>query len=98
MRLSIIAVLPLALAAPVLEPAPLLEARGSQPIAGKYIVKLKDTAKIGIMEATAKVAKPERVYENVIKGFSASLSKEEVERLRHDPDVSATRCTKVRRC
>nr|pir alkaline proteinase (EC 3.4.21.-) precursor - fungus (Fusarium sp.) (strain S-19-5) [Fusarium sp.]AAC60571.2 alkaline protease [Fusarium sp. S-19-5] len=89
MRLSIIAVLPLALAAPVLEPAPLLEARGSQPIAGKYIVKLKDTAKIGIMEATAKVANPERVYQNVIKGFSASLCKEEVERLRHDPDVES---------
>lgn len=89
MRLSIIAVLPLALAAPVVEPAPLLEARGSQTIAGKYIVKLKDSATIGIMEATAKVANTDHVYSEVMKGFSATLNKEELERLRRDPDVSS---------
>ncbi|KAJ6786751.1 hypothetical protein PWT90_02007 [Aphanocladium album] len=90
MRLSIIAaVLPLALAAPVVEPAPLIEARGAQAIAGKYIVKLKDNSKIGIMDAKAKVPNAERVYQNVIKGFSAALTKEEVERLRHDPDVES---------
>nr|UZG89741.1 P1 [Beauveria pseudobassiana] len=87
MRLSIIAAaLPLAIAAPVVEPAPLLEARG-QTIAGKYIVKLKDTATIGIMDAASKVPNTEHVYENVIKGFSASLNQEQLDRLRHDPDV-----------
>lgn len=91
MRLSIIAaVLPLALAAPVVEPAPLIEARGTQPIAGKYIVKLKDNARLSIMDARKKVEETEHVYENVIKGFSASLNDEEVERLRNDPDVSPT--------
>ncbi|KAJ3498314.1 hypothetical protein NLG97_g1226 [Lecanicillium saksenae] len=90
MRLSIIAAaLPLALAAPVVEPAPLIEARGAQAIPGKYIIKLKDNARIGIMDATAKVASAERVYENVLKGFSAALTKEEVDRLRHDPDVES---------
>ncbi len=91
MRLSIIAaVLPLALAAPVAEPeiAPLIEARGAQPIAGKYIVKLKDEAKFGIMNAKSKIPGIERVYENVLNGFSATLSNEELERLRRDPDVS----------
>ncbi|KAM3515756.1 hypothetical protein MY11210_000527 [Beauveria gryllotalpidicola] len=89
MRLSVIAaVLPLAIAAPVVEPAPLIEARG-QTIAGKYIVKLKDTATIGIMDATSKVPNTEHVYENVIKGFSASLNKEQLDRLRHDPDVES---------
>ncbi|TQV98798.1 hypothetical protein V2A60_007502 [Cordyceps javanica] len=88
MRLSIIAaVIPLAIAAPVVEPAPLLEARGSQAIPGKYIVKLKDSATIGIMEAQAKVSSTDHVYKNVIKGFSASLTKQELERLRNDPDV-----------
>nr|ANV82734.1 cuticle-degrading-prorease [Cordyceps fumosorosea] len=88
MRLSIIAaVIPLAIAAPVVEPAPLLEARGSQAIPGKYIVKLKDSATIGIMEAQAKVSSTGHVYKNVIKGFSASLTKQELERLRNDPDV-----------
>nr|AAW65381.1 alkaline serine protease [Lecanicillium psalliotae] len=92
MRLSIIAaVLPLALAAPVAEPeiAPLIEARGAQPIAGKYIVKLKDEAKFGIMNAKSKIPGIERVYENVLNGFSATLSNEELERLRRDPDVES---------
>lgn len=91
MRLSIVAaVLPLAIAAPVVELAPLLEARGAQHIPGKYIVKLKDSPTFSIMDAKAKAPNAEHVYEHVIKGFSASLSKEEVERLRHDPDVSLT--------
>ncbi|KAJ4164615.1 hypothetical protein LMH87_006282 [Akanthomyces muscarius] len=87
MRLSIIAVLPLAIAAPVVEPAPLLEARSAQTIAGKFIVKLKDSSTIGIMEAKAKVPNAEHVYQEVMKGFSATLNKDELERLRHDPDV-----------
>lgn len=88
MRLSIIAVLPLAMAAPVVEPAPLLEARGAQTIDGKFIVKLKDSSTIGIMEAKAKVPNAEHVYSEVMKGFSATLNKNELEKLRHDPDVS----------
>nr|ACZ28128.1 serine proteinase [Beauveria bassiana] len=87
MRLSIIAAaLPLAIAAPVVEPAPLIEARG-QTIAGKYIVKHKDTATIGIMDAASKVPNTELVYEKVLKGFSATLNQEQLDRLRHDPDV-----------
>nr|AAC48979.1 subtilisin-like protease precursor [Beauveria bassiana]prf//2108296A cuticle-degrading protease [Beauveria bassiana] len=89
MRLSIIAAaLPLAIAAPVVEPAPLIEARG-QTIAGKYIVKLKDTATIGIMDAASKVPNTEHVYENVLKGFSGTLNQEQLDRLRHDPDVES---------
>ncbi|KAM3432276.1 hypothetical protein NHJ13734_006932 [Beauveria thailandica] len=89
MRLSIIAAaLPLAIAAPVVEPAPLIEARG-QTIAGKYIVKLKDTATISIMDAASKVPNTEHVYTHVIKGYSANLSPGEVERLRHDPNVES---------
>ncbi|KAM3497635.1 hypothetical protein MY10362_009019 [Beauveria mimosiformis] len=89
MRLSIIAAaLPLAIAAPVVEPAPLIEARG-QTIAGKYIVKLKDSAPIHIMDAKSKVPNAEHIYENVIYGFSARLKPEEVDRLRRDPDVES---------
>ncbi|OAA45778.1 cuticle-degrading protease bassiasin I precursor [Beauveria brongniartii RCEF 3172] len=89
MRLSIIAAaLPLAISAPVVEPAPLIEARG-QTIAGKYIVKLKDSATIGIMDAKSKVQTTEHIYENVMKGFSARLNQEQVDRLRHDPDVES---------
>ncbi|KAM3429826.1 hypothetical protein MY4824_008051 [Beauveria thailandica] len=89
MRLSIIAaVLPLAIAAPVVEPAPLIEARG-QTIAGNYIVKLKDTATMSIMDAASKVSKPTFIYKEVFPGFAASLKPEEVERLRHDPNVES---------
>ncbi|KAK8141349.1 subtilisin-like serine protease [Beauveria asiatica] len=89
MRLSIIAAaLPLAIAAPVVEPAPLIEARG-QTIAGNYIVKLKDTATMSIMDAASKVSKPKFVYTDVFPGYAASLSPEEVERLRHDPNVES---------
>lgn len=88
MRLSIIAaVLPLALTAPVVEPAPLIEARGTQAIPGKYIVKLKDSPTFSIMSAKAKAPNADHIYSNVINGFSAALTKEEVERLRHDPEV-----------
>ncbi|KAM3558151.1 hypothetical protein ARSEF4850_004740 [Beauveria asiatica] len=89
MRPSIIAaVLPLAIAAPVVEPAPLIEASG-QAIAGNYIVKLKDPAIMSIMDAASKVSKPTIIYTHVFPGYAASLRKDELERLRHDPNVES---------
>lgn len=91
MRLSIIAaVLPLAIAGPVVDPAPLIQARGSQGVDGKYIVKFKDSAAVSIQDVQSKVAKTDHVYENVIKGFSASLTQDQVESLRRDPDASTS--------
>ncbi|ATY64313.1 oryzin precursor [Cordyceps militaris] len=89
MRLSIIAaVLPLAVAGPVVGPAPLIQARGSQGVDGKYIVKFKDSAAVSIQDVQSKVAKTDHVYENVIKGFSASLTQDQVEYIEQDAIVS----------
>ncbi|OAA61421.1 alkaline serine protease [Cordyceps fumosorosea ARSEF 2679] len=89
MRLSIIAAaLPLALAAPAADMAPLMVPRDAQTIDGKYIVKFKDSSTIGGMEAAqATVGEVQHVYQDVFNGFSAQMTADQVTELRKDPNV-----------
>lgn len=89
---ALLALLPLVAAAPH-KRAPLLIPRDVELIEGKYIVKMKEPEKDSvsmqmISQAVASIAsKAEHVYET-IGGFSSSLTEEEVEKLRNDPNVS----------
>jgi subtilisin family serine protease len=90
MRVSLaLALLPLALAAPQ-KRAPLHVPRGAQLIENHYIVKLK--AAQGEFQATADeviasiAADADLVYQN-FGGFAATLTAEEVEALRSNPNV-----------
>ena len=94
MRLSVLlALLPAVLGAPTKrsEPAPLLVPRGDANtlIADKYIVKFKDDSSLSILESAVSILSeaPEHVYENTIRGFSATLDAETLEALRDHPDV-----------
>lgn len=91
MRVStIIATLPLALAAPAArsEPAPLqMRANG---IAGKYIVRLKDNSHASAVSSVLSVlnTEPEHIFQNVFNGFAATLDPKTLHDLRNHPDVS----------
>lgn len=82
---ALLSLLPLALAAPATR-APLYTRE--EAIEGKYIVKVKNGASASINSAIASIASnADHVYKN-LGGFSASLTSEEVETLRNNPDVS----------
>ncbi|TRX94902.1 hypothetical protein FHL15_004363 [Xylaria flabelliformis] len=93
MRSAVIfATLPLALAAPSKRssPAPLLKPRNSDVIEGKYIVKMKSSSGVQILEAHKNMvaSKVDYTYNsNQFTGFAASMTAEEVEALQDMPDV-----------
>ncbi|OAR01943.1 hypothetical protein LLEC1_02924 [Akanthomyces lecanii] len=87
---TLLALLPFAFAAPATRsgPAPILVPRGAKVIDGKYIVKLKESAGVKAMDSTiASIsADADHTYTS-FNGFSASLSTDEVEKLKNDPSV-----------
>lgn len=93
MRLSVLlSVLPLVMGAPATEkrePAALIKAK-ENAIPGKYIVKLREGSPLAALEdALSKLnGKADAKFENVFKGFAASMDDALVEVLRHHPDVS----------
>lgn len=81
----------MALAAPAItkraEPAPVLAARDtSKAIAGKYIVKMKNSAEITIAADTYKAQ--HRYSSDKFRGFAASLTEADLNELRNHSDVS----------
>ncbi|KAL0934924.1 serine protease precursor [Colletotrichum truncatum] len=91
---TILALLPLAaLAAPSrrAQPAPLIKPRGVTLVADKYIVRLKNDAKAGALEAAMSTfsADADHVYNfgNSLRGFSTTLNASEIETLQHDPSI-----------
>lgn len=89
---ALLALLPLAMAAPAkrASPAPVLVPRGAQVIDGKYIVKMKSEAKIAAVDTAinAIAADADHTYNQSFHGFAASLTPEELEKLKNDPNVS----------
>ncbi|POR34321.1 Cuticle-degrading protease [Tolypocladium paradoxum] len=96
MRLSILAILPMVLAAPTAkrdEPAPLLVPRGNHAlIADKYIVKFKEGSAVSILnDALGSLGgNADHVYDGVFKGFAGHLDKTmlKVEYIEQDAMVS----------
>lgn len=88
---TLLALLPFAFAAPATRsgPAPVLVPRGANVIAGKYIVKMKDNVSEGARTSAISSisANADHTYSS-FNGFSASLSQEEVEKLKNDPSAS----------
>lgn len=83
---ALLAALPLVAAAPA-KRAPLLIDETAELIEGSYIIKLKTGEGFEASAVSALVSKADAVYEK-LSSFSASLSEEEVEVLRSDPNVS----------
>ncbi|KAK3986127.1 putative peptidase [Cladorrhinum sp. PSN332] len=85
MLFTLAALLPFALAAPVIQP------RGAQVIPGSYIVKLKDGASDATLQSTLKGLKavsPEHTYKAAkFKGFAAKLSAANLDAVRKNPNV-----------
>ncbi len=88
---TLLALLPFAFAAPATRsgPAPILVPRGAKVIDGKYIVKMKDSVGAKAMDSAISSisANADHTYTS-FNGFSASLTTEEVEKLKNDPSVS----------
>lgn len=88
----LLALLPLALAAPSKRatPAPLLVPRNAQAVEGKYIVRMKDHAKGKAVASaiSAIAADADFTYSHCFQGFAAAMTAQEVEKLRGNPDVS----------
>ncbi|KAI6783456.1 uncharacterized protein J7T54_005485 [Emericellopsis cladophorae] len=91
---TLLALLPLALAAPSMtkreSPAPLLVPRGADVVQDKFIVKFRDdilsTNAVGAAIASIK-ADADYQYAKAFRGFAATLTAEELENLRNDPTV-----------
>ena len=90
---TLLALLPMAMAAPSVvkrdSPAPLVVPRGASLVEGKYIVKFKkDVGTSSVDSAISTVsADADYVYKNHFSGFAGSLTAEELEQLRNDPNV-----------
>ncbi|KAI5860521.1 peptidase S8/S53 domain-containing protein [Durotheca rogersii] len=89
---TLLALLPLALAAPSkrAQPAPILRPRGAQVIEGKYIIKMKAEADDASVQSSIQsfATNADFVYNsNKFRGFASSLSPEEVETLQNNDDV-----------
>ncbi|KAI0200716.1 subtilisin-like protease PR1K [Astrocystis sublimbata] len=89
---AIIAALPLALAAPSkrASPAPLIRPQNGDIIEGKFIVKMKSTAGVSVLETHKNMvsAKADFTYNSHrFSGFAASMTADEVEALQNMPDV-----------
>lgn len=91
---TLLALLPLAFAAPSkrAEPAPVLRPRGVQLVDGKYIVKMKSGVRAtSVSSAVSSIeADADYTYSKSFNGFAASLKEDEIEKLKHDPNVSDT--------
>ena len=85
---ALFAVLPLALAAPH-KRAPLHIPRDVDLIEGKYIVKVKSSSEVGIQSAIQSIAAEAETVFETFGGFAASLTSEELDTLRSNPDVSS---------
>ncbi|KAM0262297.1 hypothetical protein ACHAQJ_001766 [Trichoderma viride] len=70
-------------------PAPVVVPRGAQLVEGRYIVKMKTEAHDGAVDAAiAGVnAGADHTYSHSFNGFSATLTAEELENLKNDPNV-----------
>ncbi|KAK0643932.1 peptidase S8/S53 domain-containing protein [Cercophora newfieldiana] len=80
--LTLASLLPLALAAPVIQP------RAAQLIPGSYIVKLKDGASDTTLLNAIKGVRPNHIYRNSkFKGFSADLSSSALKTVQDLPEV-----------
>ncbi len=87
---TLLAALPLAATAPA-KRAPLIVPESDELIEGSYIVKLKSGD--GFDAAISSIASDaEHIYSH-LNSFSASLSDEEVDSLRNNPNVSLARGT-----
>ncbi|RSL63178.1 hypothetical protein CEP54_005282 [Fusarium duplospermum] len=88
---TLLALLPLAFAAPSkrAEPAPVLRPRGVQLVEGKYIVKMKSGVRAtSVSSAVSSIeADADYTYSKSFNGFAASLKEDEIEKLKHDPNV-----------
>ena len=69
------------------EAAPLLSAAPGRGIEGEYIVVLREGASPAAVAAAAG-ARPQHVYDAVLTGFAARLSRGQVAALRHHPAVA----------
>lgn len=91
---TLLALLPLAFAAPSkrAEPAPVLRPRGVQLVDGKYIVKMKSGVRAtSVSSAVSSIeADADYTYSKSFNGFAATLKEDEIEKLKHDPNVSDT--------
>lgn len=89
---SLLAFLPLAMAAPSrrASPAPVMVPRGAQVLEGKYIVKMKTEAQTSAVESAilGVSAGASHRYSHSFSGFAASLTPGELEILTNDPNVS----------
>lgn len=89
---TLLALLPLAMAAPAKRdsPAPVVVPRGVRLVDGKYIVKMKGESSIqSVSSALSSIkAHADHTYTHSFHGFAASLSPDELEKLRQDPNVS----------
>ncbi|KAK7946143.1 peptidase S8/S53 domain-containing protein [Apiospora aurea] len=90
---TLIALLPLALAAPSTkraQPAPVIKPRGATLVDGKYIVKMKSGVKSDSMSTTMSsfAANAEHVYNTgKFNGFASALTPEELKTLQDDENV-----------
>lgn len=98
---TLLAILPLAMAAPAPAkrsfPAPVLVPRGAQLVEGKYIIKMKTKAGgASVSSAISSItADADHTYTHSFHGFAASLTPQELETLRGDPNVSRQIVTKL---
>ncbi|KAG5743737.1 hypothetical protein H9Q70_013554 [Fusarium xylarioides] len=95
---TLLALLPFALAAPSApsrraEPAPILRPRGVKLVDGKYIVKMKKGFQASSIESWVDKmiesieADADYTYSAGFGGFAASLKDDELNKLKHDPNV-----------
>ncbi|KND91783.1 Cuticle-degrading protease [Tolypocladium ophioglossoides CBS 100239] len=88
---TLLALLPLAIAAPSkrASPAPVIVLRNAQLVEGKFIIKMKDQVKTTSVSTAVEgiAANADYTYSHSFNGFAASLSPEELEKLRGNPDV-----------
>lgn len=91
---TLLALVPMAMAAPSTmkraSPAPLITPRGAELVEGKYIVRMnKDSITTAVMSAVSSIAADaDYTYSKAFSGFAASLTEEELEALRNDPNVA----------
>jgi hypothetical protein len=97
MKLSLLALIPAALATPIVqrrsEPAPLHIRRDIEAlIADQYIVKYYDVSASSVVENGIKKlsVKPKHLFKGAIRGFAAKLDQKTLDLLRDDPNVSPT--------
>ncbi|KAI1071584.1 hypothetical protein NW752_001727 [Fusarium irregulare] len=92
---TLLALLPFALAAPSssvsrrAEPAPVIRPRGVKLVDGKYIVKMKSGVQAASVDNTVSTlqANADYTYTKSFRGFAGSLKDDEIEKLKHDPNV-----------